>query len=126
MTGTVRLTMAMLLAACLSAAACRATLQPMPLAQMQQSDFTRCVGDTFTVAAATEPVALRLAEVTGKNDRTTVSFTLEFTGPADTPLGQGTHTVTHAQLGTFSLFLSPYMQKAGKIHYAASFSRLRE
>lgn len=126
MRGTPHLKKVSVLAACLLTAACQTPLRPMPLEQMKQSHFTRCVGDTFSVDTAAGPVSLRLATVTGKRDTNFDSFTLEFTGPANTPLGQETHAITHERLGTFALFLSPYLQKGEKIYYTAPFSRLRE
>jgi len=114
-----------LLGVCIFTFACRTPLTPKPLAEMQPSDFERCVNDTFTATPEKGPAAaLKLVRVTEKKDKHMESFTLEFIGPAHSILQQGTVTVVHDRLGSFPLFLSPYRQDDQGIYYTAVFTRL--
>lgn len=53
-------------------------------------------------------------------------FTIEFRGPLDMVLSQGTHSFTHDQMGQFELFLVPVRQDEQGFYYEAVFNRLRE
>ncbi|MCX5903182.1 MAG: hypothetical protein NTV89_06865 [Proteobacteria bacterium] len=107
------------------ALACQAPLKPKPLAEMQQGDFERCVDTIFTATPQAGPaVALKLVRVTSKKDKHMVSFSLEFTGPADKLLPQATVTVVHEKLGSFPLFLSPFKQDEQGVDYTAVFTRM--
>lgn len=114
-----------LLSICFFAFACRTPLKPMPLAEMQQSDFERCVNDIFTATPQAGPAAaLKLIRVTEKKGLRMEAFTLEFIGPANNLLQQGTVTVVHDKLGSFPLFLSPCKQDEQGGYYTAVFTRL--
>ncbi len=89
---------------------------------LRRSSYTSLVGSAFTILGADgTSVALRLVEVTdlaraarepkyaGHDD----VFALLFEGPRATVLMQGTHTVRHATLGEFSLFIVPVGGGAG-------------
>jgi hypothetical protein len=124
MTRTVHAVIAML-AACVFTFACQSPLKPKPLAEMQQSDFERCVNDIFTATSqAGTAVALKLVRVTEKKDRHMLSFSLEFIGPVDKLLPQATVTVVHEKLGSFPLFLSPFKKDEQGIYYTAVFTRI--
>jgi hypothetical protein len=52
------------------------------------------------------------------------SFSLLFHGAQSQPLGQGTHSFEHPQVGAFALFIVPVAAESGRLHYQAVFSRL--
>ncbi|MCX5905497.1 MAG: hypothetical protein NTV89_18965 [Proteobacteria bacterium] len=114
-----------MLAICAFAFACQSPLKPMPLAEMQQSDFERCVDTIFTATPEKgTAVALKLVRVTEKKDKRMKSFSLGFIGPADKLLPQGTVTIVHEKLGSFPLFLSPFKKDEQGIYYTAVFTRM--
>ena len=50
-------------------------------------------------------------------------FALEFEGPTRPPLGQGTHRLEHAQLGSLDIFLVPIgVDEYGGLLYEAVFN----
>lgn len=51
-------------------------------------------------------------------------FSLVFRGPLDQPLEQGLHPMTHAAMGTESLFLVPIAREADGFRYEAVFNNL--
>ena len=51
-------------------------------------------------------------------------FSLVFRGPLDQPLEQGMYPITHAKMGTESLFLVPIAREADGFHYEAVFNNL--
>lgn len=51
-------------------------------------------------------------------------FSLFFQGPFDRFLAQGLYTMTHAEVGTFDLFLAPIQKGSNGFLYQAIFNRL--
>ena len=51
-------------------------------------------------------------------------FSLVFRGPLDQPLQQGLHPLTHASMGTESLFLVPIAREEDGFRYEAVFNNL--
>jgi hypothetical protein len=97
---------------------------PMPGA----AQFREHVNTTFQLDHAAGPVPLRLDEVTGERaGGPFVFFSIFFHGPSDRLLPQGTYTLDHDRLGSFSLFLVPVVgSNHERIVYEASFSQMVE
>lgn len=53
-------------------------------------------------------------------------FGIEFRGPGEAFLGQGTRSLSHHNLGEFELFLVPIRQDAQGVYYEAIFNRLTD
>jgi hypothetical protein len=78
---------------------------------LRRSSYEGLIGQGFTIGS----VELRLLSVSdlagAAADKSLAAsedaFVLAFSGPLDAPLEAGTHTVTHPELATFDLFLSP-------------------
>lgn len=92
--------------------------------------FRPHVKDLFSVAIGSgEELELRLARVDERSPgpgSAVHSFSLEFTGPVDKPLGQGSYAFRHDSMGEFTLFIVPVAQEADLRWYQAVFSRLTE
>ncbi len=76
-----------------------------------------------------EGLELRLERVDEKSAGTgsaVCSFSLEFTGPADRPLEQGSYMFRHESMGEFTLFIVPVAQESGLRWYQVVFSRLTQ
>ncbi|HEY6759900.1 MAG TPA: hypothetical protein VI318_10430 [Baekduia sp.] len=85
-----------------------------PVGPLRRSDYAGLTGSDFTVVDGTTPASLRLvsvedvqgavgqASLRGSED----AFALSFTGDAAL-VESGIHTLEHAQLGRFDLFVSP-------------------
>ena len=84
--------------------------------------FTPHVGSMFTV----DGLRLTLSEVAVRPaSRHIEQFSLIFRGPADDPLSDGNHRVTHAALGTFDLSITAVgMRRPDRRTYQAVFTRL--
>lgn len=97
------------------------------LAGLKQKDFAPHVNSTFTITAQSgERAEVVLVEVTGKEDAYTESFSLMFKGEKPNVLAQDMHTVTHAKLGSFDMFLGPvHTGKTDAVYYEAVFNRLK-
>jgi hypothetical protein len=91
------------------------------------SSYTGLEGQSFAIGAG----ALRLLSVSdlagaavdpslaGSED----AFALTFSGPLDAALEAGTHTLSHADLGSFELFVSPVEQPRSDRRYEAVVDR---
>ena len=94
-----------------------------PAAHLLRSSYTGLTGQSF----ATESIGLRLLSVSdlaGAAIRPSLAgsedaFALAFSGPLDAALETGTHTLRHAELGTFELFVSPVEQPRTDRRYEA-------
>ena len=51
------------------------------------------------------------------------AFVLTFSGPLAQPLESGTHTLSHPELGTFELFISPIERPSTDCRYEAVIDR---
>ena len=78
-------------------------------------------GQTFRLAEGTELVLAQVTEPVEQAGFTTWSAV--FRGPGDHPLGQGTHALTHAELGEHSIFLVPLGPIDDEFEYEAVFSQ---
>lgn len=97
------------------------------LERLKPKDFTEHVNSTFTVTTRSgERAELSLVDVAGKEDAYTEGFSLLFKGDKQNVLPQDTHTVAHAKLGTFDLFLGPVVTgKTDAVYYQAVFNRMK-
>ena len=68
-----------------------------------------------------EPTSAKQAAQAAKLD----SFSVLFRGPRKTALESRTYRITHEQMGTFDLFISPVNDRKKKQLYQAVFNRLR-
>jgi hypothetical protein len=60
----------------------------------------------------------------GANPQQYENFSLLFHGAQSQPLGQGTYSFEHPQIGSFDLFIVPIAAENGQLHYQAVFNRL--
>jgi len=90
--------------------------------------FARSVHTRFRVGvAAAEPVELEIVTVSDLQQSTRHSeFALEFRGPRDRFIGQGTFGFEHDDMGRFDLFIVPIGLDAAGYRYEAIFNQLRE
>jgi hypothetical protein len=99
-----------------------------PVGPLRRSDYAGLAGTDFAVVDGTNPARLRLtsvADVQGAAHQAALrgsedAFALEFAG--DASLESGIHTLEHAQLGRFDLFVSP-VGAAGERAYEAVVDR---
>jgi hypothetical protein len=93
--------------------------------------FADRVGERFWVTLDDDRrVAVELADATestepggrGPDGEERLQFSLEFRGPAETFMPQGTYPLTHAELGELTLFLVPLGPDADSMRYEAAFA----
>ena len=109
-------------------------MNPVPLETLTLAKFSALARTHFVVRRAPphESVQVELVQVTsgstvaraGPDAQQYESFSLLFHGAQSQPLGQGTHSFEHPQLGTFELFIVPVAAENGRLHYQAVFNRL--
>jgi hypothetical protein len=74
-----------------------------------------------------QPLFLHLYEITEQNHSPQVEhFSLFFSGPLAPQCSQGIHSLQHAELGSFDLFLVPIGPDSHGMRYQAVFNRLRD
>ena len=97
-------------------------------ASLTHEEFTKNANTKFQVHFENNTVVdLELTEISElKLHPQQEEFTIEFRGPLDMVLSQGTHFFTHDQMGQFELFLVPVRQDEQGVYYEAVFNRLRE
>lgn len=88
--------------------------------------FTPHLQEEFRIArAGAEPAVLTLESVDiSIDDEVQLCFSLLFHS-SDPDLPQGIYTVTHAQLGPFTLEVAPVRARRGQIRHEAVFNLLR-
>jgi hypothetical protein len=105
---------------------------------LRRSTFAGHLDETFKVQPSSgRQVAIRLTEVQDLPATALMSqgevtpeykeacFLIEFSGPGDQPLPQGTYRVEHGKIGRFDLFVVPTGATDGQAqHYEAVFNRL--
>ncbi len=98
----------------------------MDPADVTLDTFVPLVGSVFTVPVDGDhdDLPLTLATATPLPRGPEHGFTLEFVGPTDAVLEQGTYRLVHADLGTMPMFLVPVAEDAAGRHYEAVFTRL--
>ena len=92
--------------------------------------FEPHVGSAFVVAPSQrcDPVTLELVRIIDRSNTQVEAYSLMFLGPKAGCFDQGIQEMTHAELGTLSMFLTPILSPGlGEhlIRYEAVFSRLR-
>jgi len=91
-------------------------------------EFTRHLNSTFEVRLDQNgAVPMELTEVSElKLYPKQEHFAIEFRGPLDKFLGQGTRTFIHNEMGQFEIFLVPVRQDEQGFYYEAIFNRVRK
>lgn len=94
--------------------------------------FEPIKGGTIEVETTGGSVALTVERVSRLSGRTTNAeqddrprldpFAIELSGPDTVTLNQGTYRMSHADLGSFELFLTRYKQDAGRNFYEVIFN----
>ena len=94
--------------------------------ELTQTIFAPHVGSSFRVHAGDSALELTLVEVSDVrvSPRAEV-FSLEFHGPAASPLPQAEYQFDHPIVGEFALFIVPVGRDDDALHYEAVFNRLR-
>ena len=88
------------------------------LGKLEWADFQKYLNTDFHFGESGSTVALKLIgmEDTRPKRRRTADkecFVLDFAGPSNTQLEQGTYAVNHSALGMFALFIAPGPVTAG-------------
>jgi hypothetical protein len=97
--------------------------------------FEPLVGGSFRGASDGRSASLKLLRVSGYDPsartrlvtgatRATKSFTLTFRAGRSLSPKTSTHQLEHADLGKFSLFMTPYVSPRGHVYYEAVFNRV--
>jgi hypothetical protein len=96
--------------------------------ELSRATYAGLSSATFGVAGGTSlelvsvgdlPVAESVPGLQGRDD----AFLVRFRGAGATPLTQGTHTMSHPQLGRFDLFIAPVDQAGDEQDYEAVVDR---
>lgn len=95
---------------------------------LTHENFTKNVNTKFQVQVdENTPVELELTSISEvKVYPLQEEFAIEFRGPLNVYLGQGSRNFTHEQMGEFELFIVPVNQDEHGFYYEAVFNRLRE
>ena len=98
-------------------------------ASLDHETFSKHLNSTFRVKAEDgETVPLKLSRVSElqlspRQER----FAIDFAGPLQPPLGQGSYNFEHDEMGSFVLFIVPQLaNQEGSALYEAVFNRLRQ
>lgn len=92
---------------------------------LTQAQWTARIGEIFEISLAGQTVSLRLAVVSTGNSRPGPSreaFSLEFTGPLNSPLPQATYLFGHPEFGQFPVFMVPVARNKEGFTYEAVFN----
>lgn len=99
----------------------RATLQ----GQLSKAVFVDLLGETFTVSAGNDTVAIQLIQIDdGLPSAVAEQFSLVFRGPLDPALPEGPYTVSHRSAGSTTLFLQLSGSDKDYSYYEAPFNLL--
>lgn len=98
-----------------------------PLDQLQSSDFSPYLNDTFSIrldAEAIGPIDLELVSVTEAGPRSKpearTPFSLHFLGPVSSQyLIQRTYCLENEKMGVLELFIVPLGPERGRMRYEA-------
>lgn len=82
--------------------------------------LAECVGDDFDLTTPREPIMLTLVGARPHPEPHT-GGALDFTGPIDRPVSQGTYPISHPDIGEGLLFLVPVGATTDVRHYEAIF-----
>ena len=96
--------------------------------QLSQATLEPHLNSTFTVEFEDGKLPLELVFISEERSTTprTTCFSIEFSGPEETPLQQQTYHLTHESLESLSLFLTPVERKNGRYLYESVFHYLIE
>lgn len=95
------------------------------LKNMSKEVFKENINTKFQVKLnEVESVELKLTNITEKKTLHAEFLSLIFEGTDNKILGDNTYTFEHDKLGTFNLFISPYMHKGDMIYYDVVISKL--
>ena len=94
--------------------------------ELTQATFAPHVGSSFRVQTGDSELELTLVEVSDVRVLPRVEvFSLEFQGPAASPLPQAEYQFDHPVVGEFTLFIVPVGREGDVLQYEAVFNRLR-
>jgi hypothetical protein len=95
---------------------------------LNYEDFSGNLNTGFQVISEDgTAVDLKLVEVSDLKESPRQSrFSLIFSGPMHTMIGQGLYKMTHERMGEFELFIVPVGMNAEVLLYEAVFNRLKE
>jgi len=105
----------------------------VPLEQLSHEAFAAQVKTSFRVRVAenesvilllAEATATRIAKTGGARNVAYENFSLNFTGPMNRLLSQGTYLFESEKLGAFELFIVPVGRDQNGTYYQATFNRL--
>jgi hypothetical protein len=96
----------------------------MNLSELTVETFAPRIGESFTIAAEPDPIALVLdaAEELGEWPGGRQPFDLRFRGPHDPLLEQAIYRLEHAELGPLEIFIVPIGRDADSTTYQAVFT----
>lgn len=87
--------------------------------------FAGQLNTKFWLAAAGEPLALELIEVSPlRRNAPYESYSLELRGPSGRYIPQASYRMDHAALGPLEIFIVPVRQDRQGLYYEASFNCL--
>ena len=95
------------------------------LDQLKREDFDPLLDTELPLQVGSTPTMARLVEVRtlqGPSPRSQPPFALTFVLPDTIESGQGTHCLTHPELGAIELFMVPVGREPGGIRYEAIFN----
>lgn len=82
--------------------------------------LAECVGDDFDLTTPREPIMLTLVGVR-PNPEGQAGGALDFTGPIERPISQGTYPISHPDIGEGLLRIVPVGGTTDVRHYEAVF-----
>ena len=89
--------------------------------------FDEQINTRFSVTGSTAAVVeLELIESIDKSSSGMRAFSLIFKGPREPVLDDNSYKMEQPQLGTLTLFISPYRQTKDATYYDAQFTKLLE
>jgi uncharacterized protein DUF6916 len=93
--------------------------------ELTQATFAPHVGSPFRVHVGDSELELTLVEVSDVRVSPRVeAFSLEFRGPAASPLPQAEYQFDHPVIGELALFIVPVGRDGDALEYEAVFNRL--
>lgn len=94
------------------------------LSGLVAADFQACAGDEMALRTADGdvPVVLRKVDVKGPGWDRPEAFSVEFVGPASTPLGQGVYGIVHPKLPEVGILVVPVGRDDEGLQYEAIFN----
>lgn len=98
--------------------------------QLKSSGFSAALHEAFTVSAIDAPSCQREVTLVELRNRPAPAgyeqFSLQFVGPVEPVMAQGTYQFVHHALGELHLFMVPVGKSAGGVQYEVCISRSHE